>query len=152
MLDGEAADNAEFPSALFAKTPKLQRQCGEFVHARLAFRNHRCCSTRPESVDSGRCSTAHVALPAKSCMAFGGLCRADVLFTHLLQAGGGALPVPGRPLLDRGPDSVDVVVVFEALEEITRFGELRFGEVGEVFGHVAEFAGDDAPTVGAEPF
>jgi len=38
---------------------------------------------------------------------------------------------------------VDVVVVFEGLEEFADFGGVLVGERGKLFGGVAEFAGDD---------
>ena len=54
-------------------------------------------------------------------------------------------------LFDGGPDAVDVVVVFEGLQEIAHFDAVRLGQFRETLGDVADFAGDDRPTVLSQP-
>lgn len=54
-------------------------------------------------------------------------------------------------LAQSGPDSVDVVVVLEVLEECGDFESGFIGEGWELFWDEAELAGDDVPAILAEP-
>ena len=47
---------------------------------------------------------------------------------------------------------MDVVVFVEGLQELADFLLLVFGQFGEHFGNVADFAGDHRPAVGRKPF
>ncbi len=50
-------------------------------------------------------------------------------------------------LLQRSPNAVHIVVVFERLQELTDFGALFVTEFWEVLSHIPQLTGDDSPAV-----
>ena len=62
------------------------------------------------------------------------------------------VPGAGGGLFEGGVDAVDVAVVVEGGEEGADFLVLVFGEFGEGFGEVAQFAGLEFPAEGGEGF
>ena len=54
-------------------------------------------------------------------------------------------------LFDGGPDALDVVVIFEGLEELADLGAGVVVQLGMGFGEIADFGGDNGPSVLGEP-